>query len=54
MADFNNKHRNLEVVPIRFDQHQRDFFEVLKLRGRTISQFVRLAVDRAIDQEKNK
>lgn len=54
MSGFPNKHQNLQVRPARFSQQQLDYFEVLKLQGRNVSQFIRVAVDRAIDQERNK
>lgn len=54
MAGFQNKHKNLERVTARFSQDQVNYFEVLKLRGRNVSQFIRVAVDRAIEQEKNR
>lgn len=54
MAGFTNKHRNLERITARFSQDQVNYFELLKLQGRNVSQFIRVAVDRAIDQEKNR
>lgn len=54
MAGFTSKHKNLEIVSVRFGQEALEHFEVLKLRGRNISQFIRVAVDRAIDQERGK
>lgn len=55
MADFNKTNqRNLIPHKVKYFPHQVDFFEVLKLQGRNVSQFIRVAVDRAIDQEKNK
>lgn len=53
MADFKKTNqRNLTRYEARFYPHQRDYFEVLKMQGRNVSQFIRVAVDRAIDQER--
>lgn len=42
------------LYKVRYYPHQIDYFEVLKLHGRNVSKFIRVAVDRAIDQERGK